>query len=320
MIRNRGILVHPEEFDAAWLDRAEEAGLTRLGLHPVGGQSASESLERAIASHGLPEAQKLRAEAARRGIEIEYEAHTAAWLLPRSLFSAAPEWFRMDETGERRADCNLCPSNSEALSYIAERTATLSRLLYTGSSRHFYWLDDVSGRVCHCPACKKLTPGDQQLRVVNAMLMGLKRENPTATVAYLAYCDTLVPPKRVQPLDGVFLEYAPFHRDSHRPLCDADSAENAKETKTLCELLACFGKKGSQALEYWMDNSRFSNWTKPPKYMKLDEEVMKRDVAFYDALGFETVTSFGCYLGNDYQALYGEPPVHRYGQILRGEA
>ena len=71
-------------------------------------------------------------------------------------------------------------------------------------------------------------------------------------------------------------------------------------------------------MEYWIDNSRFSNWTKPPKHMTLNEEVMRKDVAFYRELGFESLTSFACYLGEDYYTLYGEPPVQRYGEILCG--
>lgn len=72
-------------------------------------------------------------------------------------------------------------------------------------------------------------------------------------------------------------------------------------------------------LEYWVDNSRFSNWTKPPQHMALNEAVMAQDVAFYKEMGFESLTSFACYLGDDYVALHGEPPIRRYGEILRGE-
>ena len=46
---------------------------------------------------------------------------------------------------------------------------------------------------------------------------------------------------------------------------------------------------------------------------------MRADCQAYKALGFEAVTSFGCFLGADYDALYGEPPVLRYGELLAAE-
>ena len=45
--------------------------------------------------------------------------------------------------------------------------------------------------------------------------------------------------------------------------------------------------------------------------------VWKRDAAYYASLGFRSITSFGCYLGPDYQRLYGNPPLKEYGSILR---
>lgn len=169
---------------------------------------------------------------------------------------------------------------------------------------------------CHCPDCRQLSPSDQQLRTVNAMLTGLRRYNRSAKLCYIAYHDAMDVPRKVQPLDGVFLEYAPIKRDFHRPINDMDSPENVSEARSLRELVAFFGAQDARVLDYWMDNSLYSNWTKPPRLFTLDEEVMKRDTAFYASLGFECVTSFGCYLGPDYRRLYGRPPILRYGEVL----
>ena len=136
----RGILVHPEELTLPWLDQMAAAGLNTLGLHPVGGKLAHESLQRAIDSHILPESRQLRREAALRGIRVEYEAHVMAWLLPRHLFAKHPDWFRMDDKGERQPDFNLCVSNPDALDYVAQRTALLASLLETGSSRYYFYV------------------------------------------------------------------------------------------------------------------------------------------------------------------------------------
>lgn len=319
-IQKRGILVHPEELTIKWLDWMQSARLNVLGLHPVGGRHAAETLEAAIDSHSIPESARLRLEAAKRGITVEYEAHAAGWLLPRSLFSRVPEWFRMDEHGERNQDFNFCCSNPDALSYVSERACLLASLLNTGADKYYFWLDDVSNTACHCPLCEKLSPSDQQLRIVNAMLLGLKKVNPNAKLSFIAYNDTLDVPQKTQPLDGVFLEYAPIGRNHHIAINDPDCEANIRETRALKELISFFGANDAKVLEYWMDNSMFSNWTKPPKQFKLDEEVMKRDVEYYASVGFTSITSFGCYLGPDYWALYGEPSLDAYGQILYGNA
>ncbi|MGI6653557.1 MAG: DUF4838 domain-containing protein [Christensenellales bacterium] len=319
MTRNRrGIIVHPEELRLDWLDRMAEARLNTLGLHPVGGRDAHLTLQKAIDMHTLPESIKLRAAAASRGISVEYEAHVMAWLLPRHLFDRHPDWFRMDDKGQRAADFNLCASNQNALDYVAQRTATLATLLDTGANKHYYWLDDVTGHHCSCPDCRSLSPSDQQLIVVNAMLSGLKRVHKNAKLCYLAYHDALQVPARVEPLDGVFLEYAPIRRDHRAPINDPNNEKNAQEVAPLKDLISFFGTKDSRVLDYWMDNSLFSNWTKPPKAFQLAEEVMKRDVDFYRSLGMEDITSFGCYLGPDYEELHGKASLAAYGRILMG--
>ena len=316
MLKYRGIIVHPEDLNADWVERMAEAGLNNLGLHPVGGRRAHESLERAIMAHNASESRALRRLAGEKGINVEYEAHAMAWLMPRSLFSEHPEWFRMDENGMRIADFNMCASNPEALEYLAGRTALLASLTDTGSDKYYFWTDDVCGYSCHCPECSKLTPSDQQLKLVNAMLGGLKRYKTNAKLCYLAYHDALDVPRSVSPDEGVFLEYAPINRDHHRPINDPDCPENTAESAPLRGLLDFFGRENSRVLEYWMDNSKFSNWTKPPKPFKLDADVMRKDVEFYTSLGFEEITSFGCYLGPDYDELYGKADLTEYGSII----
>ena len=316
MNNRRGIIIHPDELEWSWVERLQDAHLNVLALHPPGGVNAHLTLEAAIHHRLLPQTQAIFNHLGHMGVEIEYEAHAMGWLLPRSLFAVKPDWFRMDETGKRIADFNLCPSQPEALDYVAARAEQLARLLNVDSNRYFFWLDDVSNCSCHCEKCRALSVSDQQLIVVNAMLRGIRRYRPDAKISYLAYHEAIAAPEKVEPLSGVFLEYAPFHRNAHRPLLDPECPENAQEAQSLRPLLSYFGTKDSQVLEYWMDNSMYSNWTKPPKQFKLDEAVMQSDVKAYREMGFESITSFGCYLGADYRELWGEPPVKRYGEIL----
>ena len=312
----RGIIVHPEELDDIWVEEAKEAQLNVLGLHPVGGPDAHITLEKAIHDHANSESQRLFKKLDALGFQVEYEAHAMRWLLPKDMFATHPHYFRMDEKGERQADFNLCPSEPEALHFIADRAEQLARTLTVNSDNYFFWLDDVPGMKCNCEKCRNLSASDQQMLAVNAMLKGIRRFNSKGKLCYLAYIDAIHCPEKVAPEDGVFLEYAPFYRDSHRPLFDPACEKNVKEVAALDKLLQLFGKKDAQVLEYWMDNSRFSGWKKPPKHMPLDEQVMQEDVKAYRALGFESITSFGCYLGADYRALYGKAPVAEYGKLL----
>ena len=40
-----------------------------------------------------------------------------------------------------------------------------------------------------------------------------------------------------------------------------------------------------------------------------DKTVLKEDLKLYKSLGFEYISSFACYLGQDYIDLYGEPKI-----------
>lgn len=318
MENRRGIIIHPEELEWSWTERLQDARLNVLGLHPAGGALAHLTLESAVHHRSLTQTQAVFDRLSRMGIAVEYEAHAMGWLLPRALFSTKPGWFRMDEHGNRTPDFNLCPSQTEALDYVAARAEQLARLLNVESDRYFFWLDDASNCACHCEKCRSLSVSDQHLKVVNAMLRGIRRYKASAKISYLAYHEAIAAPQKTAPENGVFLEYAPFHRSAHQPLFDPGCPENAREAQHLRPLLDHFGQKDSQVLEYWMDNSLYSNWKKPPKQFALDEAVMQADVKAYRDLGFGSITSFGCFLGQDYRALWGEPPVRRYGEILFG--
>ena len=119
------------------------------------------------------------------------------------------------------------------------------------------------------------------------------------------YQGTLDTIKNVKKEEGIFLEYAPIERSFATPYI-SQGKDNINKIK---DLLSFFGTKDSKVLEYWFDNSLFSKWKKPPKEYKLNEEVLKEDLKLYKSLGFEYISSFACYLGQDYIDLYGEPKI-----------
>ena len=311
-MKNASLLIHPEELSRKWIDRMAKHGIPTLGLHPVGGKTADESLRRLVDEQvNDPAFRELLDYAHEKGLKIEYEIHAARYLLPASEFEKHPDWFRMTEDGERTPDFNLCASNEEALDYFAEQAAALAKKLYRSSDRYFLWLDDVKNSSCHCPQCQKLTPSDQQQIILNRMVQRMRKDNPNATLAYLAYVDRIDPPTSVKPAEGIFLEYAPIERNFHAPL------DGSTQSKPLEALLSLFDVKSAKVLDYWYDNSLFSKWTKPPKPFAVDEPVLEADFAFYRSLGFEDIGCFACYLGEDYEELHGDVDISAFGRVYR---
>ena len=174
MIKRRGMVIHPHELDEKWLETMAALGINVLGLHPPGGEKASETLDAMLRSRD--ELQPLLEKAKKRGITVEYEMHALSWMIPRKMAQVHPEWFRMNEQGQRVADFNLCASNEAVLEEVSRRAEELAGLLPTEDHLYYFWNDDVSGYRCHCPNCRELSASDQQLLLVNAIQRGGKGE------------------------------------------------------------------------------------------------------------------------------------------------
>ncbi len=303
------LLIHPEEFDITWLDQLTALGVKALGLHPVGGKRANETLAAMLDRFETPGFRALLDEAARRGVEVTCEMHALRYLLPEDVLRAHPHWQRVNGRGERTPDLNLCPSCGEALDFLSQRAAALYARLPGRPRRAALWLDDAQDAFCHCEKCRDISPSDQQMIVLNALLRGIRSVRPDATLAYLAYFETLPAPTRCDLRDGLYLQFAPYKRDLTRPLADASCEANRRETLHLPALLDFFGTEEATALDYWFDNSLLSGYKKPPKRLEPHADVVRADVDFYRRLGFERVSSFACYLGADYRALYGLPDL-----------
>ena len=308
MIKN--ILIHPEELNKKWIDKMADGGVKILGIHPHGGGRALESLNDLLEKLDTEEYRELIDYAVSRGLEIEYEMHAARFLLPAELFDEHPEYFRAMANGERTVNMNFCVSNPDALAIVAKNAANLAKKLYKSRPVFYFWLDDARNVHCKCDKCKNLSPSDQQLIASNAMLEEIRKEIPNAKFAYLAYQDTLEVPEKTKPVDGIFLEYAPIEKYKN------EEPERIEiERQMLLKQAEFFSWKDSKVLEYWLDNSLFSGWKKPPKEFKADDEKIKKEVAEYASLGFEIISTFGCFLGEDYEELYGEPDISAFTEI-----
>lgn len=312
-VGRRGWIINPCDLTEELIFRLQSAGINELGIHPGGGQRAAEKLSSCLDWLEEDETERLLELARERGLSLELCEHGASFLLPRSGFENHPERFRQDESGARTPFGNLCASNPEALETVSDSAEKLYKRLRGQFDRVTLWPDDITKGGCRCGECLKLSVADQALKITNAIVRGFRRVDPSAKCGFLAYQDALETPKRVSPEQGVYLEYAPIRRDSLLPINDP---ANSGETKHLKELLEFFGVQNARVIEYWVDNSRFSDWTRPPKKLVFLSNVMRQDVKYYLSLGFEDLTSFACFLGPDYISLYGLPPYEEYGKAF----
>lgn len=306
-----GLIAHPEELTKGEIAAFRAAGADVLGLHPVGGNKETSSLENLLIWLKTDKGRRLLSYAQSLGLEIEYEMHAASFLIPREMFSSHPEYFR-EANGVRTNDYNFCVSSDEMLRTVANRAAELVSKLDYSSHDYYLWQDDAENSRCECEKCRTLSSSDQSLIVANAIADELRRFDSSARVCYLAYLGTLAPPKSVKPAPGVFLEYAPMKRDRSIPVWEDDNVK-----RELAALFDVFEPGEAKILEYWYDNSMFSNWKKPPKKFTPDNERIAREIEFYRSLGVGNVTSFACYLGADYEALYGAPDFSAINRVKK---
>lgn len=310
-IKTRGVVIAYNDLSfAEWPQLAASHGLNTIGLHPF----PENSLPDLAAFISSDEGNKFLQTCRSLGIEVEYEIHAMNHLLPRSLFDSAPEMFRMDESGARIREINMCPSNSEALEILGHNAAELSRVLKPTTGRHFLWGTDSYGW-CKCPKCRHLSDSDQALIVENAMLRALRAENPEATLAHLAYAGTAAAPVQVMPENGIFLEFAPIHRCHDIPYAEQKDCEEALDH--LDANLELFGRDTAQVLEYWLDVSLFSQYKRPPQAIPWSDSLFASDLQTYAARGIRHITTFAVFADNEYVKLHGVPPIDAYGRILR---
>ncbi len=312
--RTRGVVADVYGLETLdWPQRARDAGLTTIGAHVTPSQVA-----RFIQSEA---GQTFLANCKNHNIQVEHELHAMSDLLPREYYIKDKTMFRMTKDGERTADYNCCVHSKPAVEIICENAVQYAAILPSTTGRYFYWIDDGMP-MCYCPQCRIYSDSDQALILENHILSALKTRIPYASLAHLAYLNTIMPPQQVKPENGIFLEFAPIRRTWDHPLQNRDARKD-DQSPTHGQILDCldanleyFGREHAQVLEYWTDVSLFSHWKKPAKRLPWTEEVFLSDLQTYGKRGVRHITSFVVYIDADYIRQYGEPPLDRYGRGL----
>lgn len=296
----RGVVLIPEDLTLEdWPDRAKRAGLSTIGIHHQNSPAAViRWVKSDLGQRFLEQCRKL-------GLQVEYELHAMKELLPRSLLGKNPELFRMDEKGQRTPDANCCVHSEKALEIIGENAVAIARVLRPTTGRYFYWGDD--GRPwCRCAKCQGLLPSEQALAIENRICQALRTLDPRAQLAHLAYSNTLTPPKQIKPADGVFLEYAPISRRYDVAYERQQGPKDRDGLPALDANLEVFQKDTAQALEYWLDVSRFSRWKRPAVKLPWNRDVLLADLETYRKRGIRHITSFAVWIDVDYRQRFGD--------------
>jgi hypothetical protein len=313
----RSILLFTKDIEALdWPRLAKEAGLSTIAIHPGGGHLKATMLPDTTAWVKSEAGQKFLRDCERNGIHVEYELHALRELLPRSLFETHPEYFRVDQNGNRTPDLNLCVHSQEALDVVARNAIAFSRECKPTTSRYFFWLDDGAGGPCHCEQCREYSASEQALLYENYLLAKLRRFDSRATLSHLCYNPTLDAPRpdKVRPAEGVFLEFAPIYRQYDKVYRHQWGSTNGAQH--LIANLEVFPRDTAQVLEYWMDISMASQWKRPFKELPWNQQVFEGDLEYYRSIGIRHVASFGNGADRDYLNRYGMPPVMEYGSGL----
>jgi len=311
-MKKKGIILINIELSDSWLELLVKSGFNTVGLHALyqfGGMQGH------IDWLVQPETQALLSRFEAAGITVEHQLHAVDWLLPRSLFETHPDWFRVNEQGQRVNDWNLCVSSEDALRHLEDTSYRLATLLKQKTHDYYIWGDDCLNATCHCQHCQALSGADQSMLVTNHILRGIRRYDPAARLSFLAYQDALTVPT-IKPDEGVFLEFAPIERNHRAPLAGDDPA-NARIRQKLSELLAVFPAQSTQILEYFLDVSLFCKWKKEDAAaLNLDGERLASDIRWYAGLGVAGITTFAGFIDDDWRQKFGDDDIHLYGKVL----
>lgn len=324
----RGVILYPFDLSLTdWPERAAKAGLNTIALHAA---QRFDVLADFIDSEG---GKRFLADCRKRGIGVEYELHAIGELLSRELYYKDPTLFRLDASGRRNPDANCNPFSATALDIIAEKAVKYAKRFRPTTGRYFFWPDD-GAKWDEGPQTRGMNASDQALLVENHILKALRKHvDPKARLSHISYQYTLQVPRQVKPADGVFVEFAPIGRDFTRSIADREAgttqpddsrvgpAVNSGYLDILAANVELFGAATAQVLEYWLDASLHSGWSRPALKLPWNEEVCRADVAAYRKLGLRHFTTFATYIDADYVRRHGDPqPVlDAYGRILEAK-
>jgi hypothetical protein len=125
----------------------------------------------------------LLAAAEQYALIIEIGGWDLSALVPRRLFPAHKDLFRMD-SGKWKRDHHFCATNPKTMEVLKKEAAELFRS-HPGTDVFHLWPDRNHERTwCSCPACRAFTAAEQNRIAVNAAADVLAALRPGAVISY----------------------------------------------------------------------------------------------------------------------------------------
>ena len=108
---------------------------------------------------------------------------------------------------------NLCMSNPRTRTIMANYIADYAQAASNVDYLHV-WLADGSRNHCECEECRKMTPSDYYMMIINELDEILTARGLSTRIVFLCYVDTLFAPEKVTVRNPqrFSLLYAPIHR------------------------------------------------------------------------------------------------------------
>ncbi|MFC1737725.1 DUF4838 domain-containing protein [Planctomycetota bacterium] len=213
--------------------------------------------------------------------------HTFHTLLPpEKYFEEHPEYFMLDENGERKTH-QLCTTNDDVVRIVTESVLKVLRDKPNTSIVSVSKTD--GGGSCLCEKCKVLDDAEGTnmaalLYLVNKVAEAIEEDYPDVIVSTLAYLETVRVPKTIRPRKNVAIR-----------LCNDEvgSWRRPFEPGEVCEFgyLVKEWSKVHDRINIWDYNVNFSHYMAPMPNM----EVIAKNVRFLVANNAECIMTQGAY-------------------------
>ncbi len=167
------------------------------------------------------------AEYRRRGVRVTMGGHCWEDLFydfgavsREEAMAAHPSWHAL--VGGRRIPCGgegmFCLSDSGAVDHFVSNALAWIEKYSDCIDVLSLWPNDTYALFCECEECRKHTPSDLVLRLVNRVAEEAARRYPYMQIEMLAYNDFTAPPRETIPAPNVLVNFAAIARDYRIPL------------------------------------------------------------------------------------------------------
>ena len=182
-------------------------------------------------------------------------------------FAAHPEWFSMDESGQRVSNRQLCLTNPELKQEFAKR---LLAYVKKDPGGLFAICPNDNKYLCDCESCtaaiEKYNGSGYVLDFVNEMARAVTAAGyDDATIEMLVYWAYVEVPKEIVPEPNVMLRIANNDMDILHGINHPNNAEILERTKTWAQL-------GSNDLYYWQYVVNYYNNGITPSMFYFDDD------------------------------------------------